>query len=302
MQLINVSPVLAVHRRVIPGLIFYLQCGHDCCQIRWNIPAFVIVLVLFYGILYAILLEQWASWFLHISTRSISNFQKNRRTDFQNCRSSLIWAALESSDPRASNGGPNVEIGPNAADLITVEMSRLTRNWVWNQQKSWQKNIFFCQLGFFKRNEISSKKSNAGVWPAVGCVRIRAFQCRSNYCCTTNLWGSNALISEKETKCSNFEQNRFTKSQKGAGVRIITECYHAQPNLISLLKFLMFSSIFNCFRRLLHMFRLVWTHSEVFGCVRKGVTACGSLLAFSGNFPNLPANYITIIVKITENM
>ena len=122
-----------------------------------------------------------------------SNFQKNRLTDFQKCRISLIWAALESSDPRASNGGPNVEIWPNAADLITVEMSRLTWNWVWNQQKSWQKNISFCQLGFFKRDEISSKKSNADVWPAVGCVRIRAFQRRSNHCCcTTNLWGCGA--------------------------------------------------------------------------------------------------------------
>ena len=121
-----------------------------------------------------------------------SNFQKNRLTDFQKCRISLIWAALESSDPGASNGGPNVEIWPNAADLITVEMSRLTRNWVWNQPKSWQKNILFCQLGFFKRDEISSKKSNADVWPTVGCVRIRAFQRRSNYCCTTILWGCGA--------------------------------------------------------------------------------------------------------------
>ena len=77
MQLIDVSPVLAVHRRVITGLIFCFQRGHDCCQIRWNVPGFVIVLVSFYGILYAILLEQWASWFFHISTRSISNFQEN---------------------------------------------------------------------------------------------------------------------------------------------------------------------------------------------------------------------------------
>ena len=73
-----------------------------------------------------------------------------------------------------------------------VEMSWLTRNWVWNQQKSWQKNILFSQLDFFKRDEISSKKSNANVWPAVGCVRIRAFQRRSNYCCATNLWGCGA--------------------------------------------------------------------------------------------------------------
>ena len=29
------------------------------------------------------------------------------------------------------------------------------------------------------------------------------------------------LISENETKCSNFEQNRSTKSQKAAGVRIV---------------------------------------------------------------------------------
>ena len=29
------------------------------------------------------------------------------------------------------------------------------------------------------------------------------------------------LISENETKCSNFEQNRFTKSQKATGVRIV---------------------------------------------------------------------------------
>ena len=43
------------------------------------------------------------------------------------------------------------------------------------------KNILFCQLGFFKRDEISSKKSIADVWPAVGCVRIRAFQRRSNF-------------------------------------------------------------------------------------------------------------------------
>ena len=29
------------------------------------------------------------------------------------------------------------------------------------------------------------------------------------------------LISENETRCSNFEQNRSTKSQKAAGVRIV---------------------------------------------------------------------------------
>ena len=39
-----------------------------------------------------------------------SNFQKNRLTDFQKCRVSLIRSALETSDPGASNGGPNVEI------------------------------------------------------------------------------------------------------------------------------------------------------------------------------------------------
>ena len=77
-----------------------------------------------------------------------SNFQKNRLTDFQNCRISLSWAALESSDPRASNGGSNVEIWPNAADLITVETSRLTRNWDWNQQKSWQKTFYFVNSAF----------------------------------------------------------------------------------------------------------------------------------------------------------
>ena len=31
------------------------------------------------------------------------------------------------------------------------------------------------------------------------------------------------LVSENETKCSNFEQNMFTKFQKAAGVRIVPD-------------------------------------------------------------------------------
>ena len=114
-----------------------------------------------------------------------TNFQENHLTDFQKSRTALIWSALESSDPGASNGASIVEIWPNAADLVGFEIMSLTRNWVWNHQKSWQKHISFCQLCQFKRDEINSKKSNADVWLAIGCVRIRAFQRRSNDCCTT---------------------------------------------------------------------------------------------------------------------
>ena len=102
-----------------------------------------------------------------------SNFQKNRLVDFQKCRIFLIWAALETSDPGASNGGSNVQIWLNAADLIAVEMSRLTRNWVWNQQKSWQ-NILFCQSDQFKRDEIGRIRSDFDVWSPIRCARIRA--------------------------------------------------------------------------------------------------------------------------------
>ena len=42
----------------------------------------------------------------------------------------------------------NVEIWPNAADLAGFEMSRLARNWVWNQQKSWQKTFYFVNSAF----------------------------------------------------------------------------------------------------------------------------------------------------------
>ena len=119
-----------------------------------------------------------------------SNFQKNRLTDFQKCRIALIWGALEISDPGASNGGSNVEIGPNAVDLEVDQKLSL------KSAKKLAKNISFCQLGFFKRDEISSKTSNADVWPAVRCVRIRALQRRSNHCCTTNLWGCSASFVE----------------------------------------------------------------------------------------------------------
>ena len=67
--------------------------------------------------------------------------------------------------------------------------------------KSWQKNILFSQLGFFKRDEISLKKLNADVWPTVGCARIRAFQRRSNYWCTAtcevvapHFWKQNEML------------------------------------------------------------------------------------------------------------
>ena len=36
--------------------------------------------------------------------------------------------------------------------------------------------------------------TNADVWPTVGCVRIRAFQRRSNYCCTANMRDCGALF------------------------------------------------------------------------------------------------------------
>ena len=148
----------------------------------------------------------------------LTGAQSVRRLLFGDLWNILIWAALESSDPRASNGGPNVEIWPNAADLAGFEMSRLTRNWVWNQQKSWQKNILFCQLGQFKRDEISSKKSNADVWPTVGCVRIRAFQRRSNYCCRTNLWGCGASFLKTRRNVRTLSK---IAAQKAAGVRIV---------------------------------------------------------------------------------
>ena len=89
-----------------------------------------------------------------------SNFQKNGPTDFQKSRKALILGALESYDPGASNGVSNVEIWPNAANLVSFDLSRFTRNWVWNRQKSWQKLTFFCQPGNFKRDEVGSKISD----------------------------------------------------------------------------------------------------------------------------------------------
>ena len=63
------------------------------------------------------------------------------------------------------------------------------------------KNILFCQLGFFKRDEISSKKSNADVWTTVGCVRIGALQRRSNYCCATNLKPVSHALKCRKNNC-----------------------------------------------------------------------------------------------------
>ena len=114
-----------------------------------------------------------------------SKFQKNGPTGFQKSRKALILGALESYDPGASNGVSNVEIWPNAANLVSFDVSRFTRNLVWNRQKGWQKLTYFCQHGHFKRDEISSKKSDSDGRPTVGCARIYTFQHEWNYCCGT---------------------------------------------------------------------------------------------------------------------
>ncbi len=48
-------------------------------------------------------------------------------TTSQVCRAAIIRPALESSDPDASNGGPNVVVGLFGADLTAFEKAELTK-------------------------------------------------------------------------------------------------------------------------------------------------------------------------------
>jgi len=51
-----------------------------------------------------------------------SHFQKNHFVRSQVYRKALIRSALGSTDPRASNSGPNVEIQPLGANLQSFEV------------------------------------------------------------------------------------------------------------------------------------------------------------------------------------
>ena len=50
-------------------------------------------------------------------------FQKKCLPRSQVCRTAQIYSALESPDPGAFNGGPNVEIRRLEADLVTFEVA-----------------------------------------------------------------------------------------------------------------------------------------------------------------------------------
>ena len=78
-----------------------------------------------------------------------SHFQKNGFTAFQTWRTDLIWRALETSDPGASNRGSNVEIWPPGPNLARFKMAKLPRNWVF-LAKLLTKNLYFLATQTFQ--------------------------------------------------------------------------------------------------------------------------------------------------------
>ena len=65
-------------------------------------------------------------------------------------------SAFESTDSDTFNEGPNFEIQPLEADLVSSEVARLLRKLKWN--------------------EISPRRLIFGVCPLVGCAKIVAFE------------------------------------------------------------------------------------------------------------------------------
>ena len=104
------------------------------------------------------------------------------------CRTTLIQSALESSDPRASNGGSNVRIRPLGVDLITFEMAELPKNMLFSSTfLSIPNPITWESDNYFKSHEVDPKWSDFDVLPTIRCARIRAFQRTSNQRRSTQL-------------------------------------------------------------------------------------------------------------------
>ena len=122
-----VSEAPRTHSKV-SGDISFLK-SFDCSQTfrRFSFsPAFLFFVVVGVQCVLRQLFETLSTDFAQNSNIS-SRFQKWGATFSQVCRAALIRPALESSDPDASNGGPNVGVWVFGADLITFEKAELTK-------------------------------------------------------------------------------------------------------------------------------------------------------------------------------
>ena len=113
-----------------------------------------------------------------------SRFQKWVATVSQVCRAAIIRPALETSDPDASNGGPNVGVWLFVADLTTFEKAEFTKENVFLSTFLLISNSISGQPWHFIRHEIGRIGSDFDVWHtircAIRCARHRAFQRTSN--------------------------------------------------------------------------------------------------------------------------
>ena len=67
---------------------------------------------------------------LKMKCQSGPDFQKKIVLRTRVCRTALIWSALESTDPDASNGGSNFEFRHFGAELVPFELEKKFQNLV----------------------------------------------------------------------------------------------------------------------------------------------------------------------------
>ena len=135
----------------------------------------------------------------------ISRKKPHRRSEVSHCR--LIWSALESSDPAASNVRSNVEIWPNATSLVRG---------FWNVKVDHKLSLKSAKK-LTKKHFILSTRLFQTSWDQFQKVKRRRLTHRwmrqdQNFPAQVELMLHDKPVSlwhftlENETKCSNFEQ------------------------------------------------------------------------------------------------